>query len=73
MKSAFDKIAAGLEDAIAFAEGRPSKAKLVKPVDIKAVRERLGKTQGQFSEEFKLPTAVTICVHEQCPRQCASI
>lgn len=55
MKSAFDKIAAGLEDAIAFTEGRASKARLIKPVDIKAVRERLGKTQGQFSEDFKLP------------------
>lgn len=40
MKGAFDKIAAGLEDAIAFAEGRKSKAVLVRPVDIKAVRER---------------------------------
>lgn len=28
MKSAFDKIAAGIEDAIAFAEGRDSKAKV---------------------------------------------
>lgn len=55
MKSAFDKIAAGIEDAIAFAEGRSSNARLVRPVDIKSVRERLGKTQGQFSEEFKLP------------------
>jgi len=55
MKKAFDKIAAGLEDAIAFAEGNESRGRVAKPVDIKAVRNRLGKTQGQFSEEFKLP------------------
>jgi putative transcriptional regulator len=55
MKSAFDKIAAGLNDAIAFAEGDESRARVAKPVDIKAVRERLGKTQGQFSEDFRLP------------------
>ena len=55
MKSAFDKIAAGLEDAIAFVEGRESKARLIKPVDIKAVRESRGLTQGEFSEKYKLP------------------
>jgi putative transcriptional regulator len=55
MKSAFDKIAAGLDDAIAFTEGRETRARLIRPVDIKTVRERLGKTQGQFSDEFKLP------------------
>lgn len=55
MKTAFDKIAAGLEDAIAFSEGRATQARLIRPVDIKTVRERLGKTQGQFSNEFKLP------------------
>lgn len=55
MKSAFDKIAAGIEDAIAFAEGRDSKAKIIKPVDIRAVREKRGLTQGEFSETYKLP------------------
>lgn len=55
MKKAFDKIAAGLEDAVAFARGDETRGRAVKPVDIKAVRKRLGKTQGQFSDEFKLP------------------
>ncbi len=55
MKKIFDKIAAGLEDAIAFAEGDESRAREVKPVDIKAVRASLGQTQGQFSKDFKLP------------------
>jgi putative transcriptional regulator len=55
MKKAFDKIAAGIEDAIAFAEGDESRGRVVKPVDVKALRQRIGKTQGQFSKDFKLP------------------
>lgn len=55
MKKAFDKIAAGIEDAIAFSEGDESRARLIKPVDVKALRQRIGKTQGQFSKDFKLP------------------
>ena len=55
MKSAFDKIAAGLEDAIAFAGGDEARARAVKPVDLKALRLRIGKTQGEFSKDFKLP------------------
>jgi putative transcriptional regulator len=55
MKRAFDKIAAGIEDAIAFAGGDETRARVVKPVDIKALRQRIGKTQDQFSNEFKLP------------------
>ena len=55
MKKAFDKIAAGLNDAIAFAGGDETRARVVKPVDLKALRLRIGKTQDQFSEDFKLP------------------
>lgn len=55
MKKAFDKIAAGLEDAIAFADGDEGRARIVKPVDVKALRRRIGKTQGQFSKDFRLP------------------
>lgn len=55
MKRAFDKIAAGLNDAIAFAGGDETRGREIRPVDIKAVRVRLGKTQGQFSEDFKVP------------------
>jgi putative transcriptional regulator len=55
MKKAFDKIAAGIEDAIAFAEGDESRARVIKPVDVKALRQRIGKTQDQFSKDFKLP------------------
>lgn len=55
MKSAFDKIMAGIDDVRAYAKGDESRARVVRPVDIKALRKRVGKTQGQFSEEFKLP------------------
>ena len=55
MKKAFDKIAAGIEDAIAFAEGDESRGRIVRPVDVKALRQRIGKTQGEFSKDFKLP------------------
>lgn len=55
MKKVFQKIAAGLEDAMAFAEGDESRARELRLVDIKAVRARLGQTQGQFSKDFKLP------------------
>jgi putative transcriptional regulator len=55
MKSAFDKITAGLQDAIAFAEGDVTRARVLKPVDIKALRQRIGKTQDEFSDDFKLP------------------
>lgn len=54
-KSAFAKIAAGLEDAIAFADGDTRRAREVKPVDVKAVRQKIGKTQGEFAREFRLP------------------
>jgi len=55
MKRAFDKIAAGLDDAIAFAGGDETRGRAVTPVDIKAVRKRLGQTQDEFSGDFKLP------------------
>lgn len=55
MKSAFDKIMAGIDDVTAYAKGDETRARIVRPVDIKAVRMRIGKTQGQFSEDFKLP------------------
>lgn len=55
MKSAFDKIAAGLEAGIAYAEGDESRGRLIRPVDIKALRKAKGMTQGEFSRAFHLP------------------
>lgn len=55
MKSAFDKIAAGLNDAIAFAGGDSARARVSKPVDIKAIRESRALSQRDFSEKYRLP------------------
>lgn len=55
MKKAFDKISAGLDDAIAFAGGDQTRGRVAKTIDIKSLRERIGKTQDQFSDEFRLP------------------
>jgi putative transcriptional regulator len=55
MKSAFDKIAAGLGDAIAFAEGDKARGREVKAVDVKAIRATLKQTQPEFARTFRLP------------------
>lgn len=58
-KRAFDKIAAGLNDAIAIAEGRadPTTYRIHVPteVDVKAIRARLKLTQAGFAVRFGLP------------------
>ena len=53
MKSAFDKIAAGLEDAIGYADGDPTRAQEA-TVDVKAIREASRMTQATFAETFRL-------------------
>jgi putative transcriptional regulator len=55
MKKAFDKIAAGLEDAIAWSEGDKSRGREVKPVDVRAIRKASQLTQTAFAEAFRLP------------------
>ena len=55
MKSAFDKIAAGLNDAIAFVEGDQTRARFAKVVDVKGIRETWNMTQGQFAKAYRLP------------------
>lgn len=55
MKSAFDKIAAGLDDAIAFAKGDGSRARVVSPVDVAAIRRKTKLTQAQFADAYHLP------------------
>lgn len=55
MKSAFDKIAAGLGDAIAHANGETGRAKVAAPIDVAAIRRRTGKTQDQFARAYHLP------------------
>lgn len=55
MKSAFDKIAAGLGDAIAHASGETGRGKVATPIDVAAIRKRTGKTQVQFARAYHLP------------------
>ena len=56
MKSAYDKIAAGLEDAIAYAKGDTSRGR-VATVDVKAVRAMTGLSQDKFAAAFRLSPA----------------
>lgn len=53
-KSAFDKIAAGLNEAIAVAEGTMEPARLHVPaeIDVKAIRNKVGMTQEAFASAF---------------------
>ena len=53
--SAFDKIKAGLDDAIAYAEGDTSRGRIAAPLDVKAIRMATGKTQGAFALAYHLP------------------
>jgi putative transcriptional regulator len=68
MKSAFDKIAAGLDDAIAYANGEPGRGKVAAPIDVAAIRKRTGKTQDQFARAYHLPLG-TVRDWEQCRSQ----
>ncbi len=68
MKSAFDKIAAGLDDAIAHANGEPGRGKVAAPIDVAAIRKRTGKTQDQFARAYHLPLG-TVRDWEQCRSQ----
>lgn len=68
MGKAFDKIAAGFEDAIAFAHGDAARGRMVKPVNVKALRERVKKTQAEFAQAFHLPVG-TVRDWEQNRRQ----
>ena len=67
-KSAFNKIMAGLEDAIAYTEGDTSRARVVEPVDIKAIREASGMSQKAFATTYHLPYG-TVRDWEQNRRQ----
>jgi DNA-binding transcriptional regulator YiaG len=53
-KKAFDKIATGLDEALAIARGQAKPAKLHIPVqiDVKAIRTKLGLSQDDFAAQF---------------------
>ena len=56
MSKAFDMIKAGMEDAIAFAEGRADKSKykihVPSQVDVKAIRRKFKMSQDEFAQRF---------------------
>lgn len=56
-KGAFDKIAAGLNDAIAFAEGDGARGKIVAGPDIKAIRGKAKLSQAAFAEKLHISPA----------------
>jgi putative transcriptional regulator len=60
-KRAFDKIADGLKDAIAIAEGRAKagtyRVHVPERIDVKALRRRLKMTQEEFALRFNLSVA----------------
>ncbi len=68
MATAFDKIAAGLADAIGFAEGDDSRARVAAPLDVKSIRTATNKTQAEFASSYRLPLG-TIRDWEQNRRQ----
>ena len=68
MGKAFELIKAGLEDAIAYAEGDTTRARIAAPVDVKRVRAATGKTQAQFASSYRLPIG-TVRDWEQKRRQ----
>ncbi|NQU60420.1 MAG: helix-turn-helix domain-containing protein [Rhodospirillales bacterium] len=70
MTKAFDKIMAGMEDALAFAEGDATrgKARKVEVVDVKAIREKTGLSQPKFAAVFMISVG-TLRGWEQGRRQ----
>jgi putative transcriptional regulator len=68
MGKAFDKISAGLEDAIAFAQGDASRGQIAKPIDARAIRIATNKTQQEFAKVYRLPIG-TVRDWEQKRRQ----
>jgi len=67
VKSAFDKIAAGLGDAIAYARGDESRGRETS-LDVRAIRKAVHKTQEQFAATYHVPIG-TLRDWEQKRRQ----
>lgn len=67
MKTAFDKIAAGLADATAYAQGDHDRGRKA-TVDVKAVRAVTQKSQDAFAKTFHFPVG-TVRDWEQGRRQ----
>lgn len=59
MSKAFESIQQGLQEAIAHANGKAEGMRVHKPrpVDVKAIRSKVGMTQEQFAASFGVSTA----------------
>lgn len=57
MGSAFEKIAAGLEDAIAFVQGDTTRGRIVAGPDVRAIRAKTKLSQVKFAEKLRVPVA----------------
>lgn len=57
MTKAFDKIAGGLADAIAYAEGDTAKGRVAAGPDVKAIRAKTGLSQTRFAAKLRVPVA----------------
>lgn len=66
-KKAFDKIAAGLGEAVKIARGEAKPAKLHVPanIDVKAIRAKTGLSQTDFAYQFGFTTE-QVKAWEQC-------
>lgn len=51
-ETGYSRTAAGLVDAIAFAEGDASRGRAYHPVDVKAIRKASGMTQQVFARTY---------------------
>jgi putative transcriptional regulator len=71
-RKAFDGIMAGLKDALAFAQGDRTRARLTAPetraADVKRARKRLGLSQDSFARAFGV-SASTVRKWEQGVRR----
>lgn len=57
MTKTFDKIAAGLADAVAYAEGDKSKGRIAAGPDVKAIRAKTKLSQTKFAAKLRVPVA----------------
>lgn len=55
MGKAFEMMMEGMDDAIAYAEGDASRGRIAHPVDVRAIREKTGKTREAFASAYGLP------------------
>ena len=67
MKSVFDQIAEGFDDAIAYVDGEERRARMA-TIDVKAVRAASKMTQATFARTYRFPVG-TVRDWEQGRRQ----